>query len=104
VFKATLNQEVAKAIDHQWIGLSGDCLNDVILLLSGTNLELLLQEYGSLLIIVADNLINNILPVAVDGTVKKTTVIEGFGCWQVSLAFSSNSLQLLLVTEMESKV
>ena len=104
VFKAALNQEVAKAIDHQWIGLSSNCLNDVILLLSRTNLELLLQEYGSLLIIVAHNLINNILPVAVDGAVKKTTIIKGLGGWQVSLAFSSNSLQLLLVIAMESKV
>ena len=44
VFEAALNQEVTEAVYHQRIGLSDDSLDDVVLLLSSTNLELLLKE------------------------------------------------------------
>lgn len=70
MFEATLDKEVAKAVNHQRVGLSDNGLDNIILLLSSPNLELLLKKDGCLLIIIANNLIDNILPVAVDGTVK----------------------------------
>jgi len=73
--------------------LSYNALNDVILLLSGANLELLLKKYGSLLIIVANDLIDDVLPVAVDCTVKKTAIIEWLRSWKVSLSLTRNWLQ-----------
>lgn len=94
MLEATLNQEVSEAIDHQWIGLSDDRLNNVILLLGCTNLELLLQEDGGLLIIVANDLVDNVLPVAIDGAVKKTAIVERLSGWQIGLAFGSNSLDI----------
>ena len=92
MLEATLDQEVSEAVDHQWIGLSNDCLNDVILLVRSTHLELLLQEYRSLLIIVTNDLVNNVLPVAVDCAVKKTAIVEWLSGRQIGLTFSSNSL------------
>ena len=92
VLKAALNQEVSEAVDHQWISLSDNRLNNVILLLGCADLELLLQEDRSLLIIVANDLVNNVLPVAVNSAVKKTAVVEWLSSWQVSLALSGNSL------------
>ena len=64
VLKAALDQEIAEAVDHQRICLSDDGFNDFIFLLDGPDLELLLQEDGRLLIIVADNLIDDISPIA----------------------------------------
>jgi hypothetical protein len=93
MLKATLNQKVSETVNHQRVSLSDDRLNNVILLLSGTYLELLLQEYRSLLIIVADDFINNILPIAVDSAVKKTAIVEWFSGWQIGLAFRGNGLQ-----------
>jgi hypothetical protein len=46
------------------------------------------------LIIIANNLVNNVLPVAVDGAVKKTAIVEGFSGWKISLAFGGNSLDI----------
>jgi hypothetical protein len=92
VLEAALNQEVAKAIDHQWISLCNDSLNYIVLLLSSANFELLLQEDGGLLIIIADDLINNILPVAIDSTIKKTTVVKRFSGWQIGLTLRGSSL------------
>ena len=70
MFEATLDKEVAKAINHQRVGLSDNGLDNIILLLSSPNLELLLKKDRCLLIIIANNLIDNVLPVAVDGAVK----------------------------------
>jgi hypothetical protein len=92
MLKAALNQEVSESVDHQWICLSDDGFNNVILLLSGADLELLLKEDRCLLIIVANNLVNNVLPVAVDSAIKKAAVVERFGGWQVGLALSGNRL------------
>jgi hypothetical protein len=92
MLEATLNQEVSKSINHQWVSLSNDGFNDIILLLSSTNLQLLLEEDGSLLVIIADNLINNVLPIAVDSAIKKTTVVEGFSGRKIGLTFCGNSL------------
>jgi hypothetical protein len=41
-------------------------LYNLILLIRSADLELLLQEDGCLLVIVANNLVNNILPIAID--------------------------------------
>jgi hypothetical protein len=76
VLKASLDQEVAKPVDHERIGLGYDCLDNVVLLLRGPDLELLLQEYGRLLVIVADNLVDDVLPVACDIAVKEPAVVE----------------------------
>jgi hypothetical protein len=46
------------------------------------------------LVIVADDLVDNILPIAVDGTIKETAVIERFGGWQIGLTFGSRPLEL----------
>jgi len=92
VLEAALNQEVTKAIDHQWISLCDNSLNYIILLLSSANFELLLEKDGSLLIIIADDLIDNILPVAIDGSIKKTTVVKRFSGWQIGLTFRGSSL------------
>lgn len=70
VFEATLNKEVAKAINHQGVGLSNNGLDNIVLLLGGTNLEFLLKKDRCLLIIIANNLIDNVLPVAIDCAVK----------------------------------
>jgi len=70
MLKATLNKKVTETINHQWICLSNNSFYDIIFLLSSADLELLLKKYGSLLIVVADNLVDNIFPVTIDGTVK----------------------------------
>lgn len=79
MLEAALNQEVPKAIDHQRIGLGDNGFNNVILLLGSANLELLLEEDGRLLVVVADDLVHNVLPVAVDIAVKEAAVVERLG-------------------------
>jgi hypothetical protein len=79
IFETPLNEEVAKAIDHQWISLGNNGLYNVILLLRSTDLQLLLEEYGCLLIVVAHNFIHDILPVAVNCTVKEATIVQWLG-------------------------
>lgn len=70
MLKATLYKEVAEAVDHQCIGLRDNCLHNLILLLRCAYLELLLKKDGSLLVIVADDLIDNVLPVAAHVSVQ----------------------------------
>jgi hypothetical protein len=77
VLEAALHQEVAEAIDHQWVSLGDDCLDNLILLLWCTDFELLLQEDGCLLIVVTDNLVDNILPSAAHVAVEQTTIVHG---------------------------
>src|SRR6266566_2180635 len=55
VFKAALNQEVPETIDHERIGLRNNSLNDLVLLLGGSHLELLLKKDGGLLVVVTDD-------------------------------------------------
>jgi len=93
VLEATLNQEVSETIHHQWIGLGNNGLNNVVLLFSCADLKLLLKEDGSLLIVVADNLVNNVLPVAVNSAVKQTTVVERLSCWEIGSTLSGNYLK-----------
>ena len=63
VLEAALNEEVAEAIDHQRVCLVDNGLNDLVLLLCSADLELLLQKDRSLLVVVADDLIDNVLPI-----------------------------------------
>ena len=76
MLEATLNQKIAKAINHERIGLSNNGFDDIILLLCSTNFELLLEENRSLLVIIANNLVDNVLPVAVDSAVKEAAIVE----------------------------
>lgn len=76
MLEATLHEEVSEAVDHQGISLSDNSFNDLVLLLHCANFELLLQEDRGLLIIVANNLVDYVLPVASHATIKEATVIE----------------------------
>jgi hypothetical protein len=64
MLEAALNKEVTEAVDHQRIGLGDDCFDDLILLLRCSNFQLLLKKDGCLLVVVADDLVDNVLPVA----------------------------------------
>lgn len=77
VFKAALYKEISKPVDHQRISLRNDCINDGMLLFHCPNLEFLLEENGCLLVIVANNLVHNILPIAVDASLEQSPVIQG---------------------------
>ena len=85
MFKAALDEKVAEAVDHERIGLIKDGLDDFVLLLIGSDFQLLLQEDGGLLIIVADDFIDNVLPVAAHGAFQQTTVVGRLGIDHVAL-------------------
>lgn len=76
MLETALDKEVTKAVNHEGVGLGNDGLNYVVLLLLSSNLELLLQEDGRLLVIVADNLVDDILPVAGDVPIEKAPVVQ----------------------------
>ena len=86
MLEATLHQEVAEAVDHQRIGLGNNSFDYLILLLDGANFELLLQEDRGLLVIVANDLVDYVLPVAGDASIKQTTVVQGLHCGYISLS------------------
>lgn len=92
VLEAALDEEVAESVDHERIGLGNNGLDNLVLLLGCADLELLLQEDRCLLIVVADNLVDNVLPVAVDVTVQKAAVVQRLSSWQVRLALGGNRL------------
>ena len=92
VLKAALNKEVAKAVDHERVGLSDNSLHDLVLLLGGADLELLLKEDRCLLVIVADDLVDDILPVAIDVAVQQSAIVERLGCREPSRTFSRGDL------------
>lgn len=85
VLKAALNEEIAESVHHQGVCLGHNSLDNLVLLLRSSNLQLLLQEDRCLLIIVANDLVDDVLPVAIDVPVKKTTVVERLSwrkiCW-----------------------
>jgi hypothetical protein len=81
MFKAALDEEVAKSVDHQGVCLGHNGLDNLVLLLRGAHLELLLKENRGLLVIVAHNLVDNVLPVAVDIAVEETPVVQGLSWW-----------------------
>ncbi len=66
VLEASLHQEVSETVDHQRISLGNNRLDDFVLLVRSPNLKLLLEEDRSLLIVAAYDLVNDILPIAVD--------------------------------------
>lgn len=66
MFETTLNKKVAKSVYHEWVSLTDDGLNNVVLLLCRPNLELLLEEDRRLLVVIANNLVHNVFPVARD--------------------------------------
>lgn len=76
VLEAALNQEVAETIDHKRIGLSDDSLHDLKLLLWCTELQLLLEENGCLLIVAAHDLVNDVAPVAALVTVEQAAIVQ----------------------------
>lgn len=93
MLEAALDQEVSKAVDHEGVCLSNNGLDNLVLLLRSSNFELLLKENRSLLVVVADDLVDNVLPVAVDVAVQETTIVEGLSGGQISLSFGSNWLR-----------
>lgn len=95
MLKASLNQKIPKAVDHQGVGLCNNCFDNIVLLLCCANLELLLKKDGCLLIVIAYNLVDNIFPVTVDSSVKETTIVERLRGGQVSLTLSSNDLNMI---------
>lgn len=94
MFKAALHQKVAETVDHQVISLGDDGLNNLKLLLWGADLELLLQEYRGLLVVVAYNLVDDVLPVTVDIAIEESAIVQGFGGREVSLALRGNDLNM----------
>lgn len=76
MFEAALNKEIAEPVDHQSIRLRNDRFDDFVLLFRSAHLELLLEKDGSLLIVVTDDLVDNILPVAAHVAVQQTTVVH----------------------------
>ncbi len=86
VLEASLNEKVAEAVDHQWIGLSNDGLDNLELLLSGADLELLLQKYRGLLVVVANDLVDNVFPVAAHVTIEKLAIVDWLDRSNVSRA------------------
>lgn len=91
VLEASLNKEVSKAVDHQRVRLADNGLDDVKLLLRCADFELLLQENGCLLIIVAYNLVHNVFPVTRDILVEEASIIEWFKRRNVGLYGASTS-------------
>ena len=86
VLEASLNKEIAEAIDHERVCLADDGFDDLVLLLCGADLELLLQEDGCLLVIVADDFIDNIFPITRDSFVQKTAVVHRLKWRDIGLA------------------
>lgn len=66
VLEAALDEKVAKAVDHERIGLVDDGLDNLELLLGGADFQLLLQKDRGLLVVVAYNLVDNVFPVTRD--------------------------------------
>lgn len=90
MLKATLNKEITEAVYHQGVSLGHNSLNDLVLLFRGANLQFLLKKNGSLLVIVADNLVDNVLPITVDIAIQQTTIVEWL-CWrQIGRVVSHN--------------
>ena len=76
MLEATLHEEISEAVDHQRISLGNNSFNDLVLLLRCANFELLLQEDGGLLVIVANDLVDDIFPVAGHATIEEATIVE----------------------------
>jgi hypothetical protein len=77
VFKAALDEEIAKPIYHERICLTSNGLDDIEFLFSCADFELLLKEDGCLLVITANDLVNDVFPIARDVLIEETSVIQG---------------------------
>ena len=76
MLEAALHEEIPEAIHHQWVSLSDNGLDDFILLFNSADFEFLLKEYRRLLVIVAHDLVNDILPVTCYCSVKEAAIVE----------------------------
>lgn len=92
MLEAALDQKITKAIDHEGVCLSNNGLDNFVLLLRSSDFELLLEEDRSLLVVVADNLVDDVLPVAIDVTIQETTIVQGLSSGQICLPFCSDCL------------
>ncbi len=92
MFEAALNEEISKPVHHQRICLGYDRFDNFVLLLDSANFEFLLQENRGLLVIVAHDLVDYILPVASNGSVQQTTIVERLHRRNVRLRGQSRSL------------
>lgn len=99
MLEATLDEEVSKAIYHQRVCLADDCLDDIKLLVGCADFQLLLQENGCLLIVVAYNLVHDVFPIAGDIFVEKASIIERFKGRNIRLhGAATNALEELFST------
>jgi len=92
VLEAALDEEVAETVDHKWVGLVDDGLNDLELLLGSAKLQLLLKEDGSLLVVAAHDLVDDVAPVAAHVTIKQAAIVERLNRAHVVLALRGDWL------------
>jgi hypothetical protein len=92
VLEATLNEEIAKAIDHERICLIDDSFDDLELLLGSPNFQLLLQEDAGLLVIVANDLVDDVFPIAGNRLVQEATIVHWLKGSHVGLSIHAASL------------
>jgi hypothetical protein len=62
ILETPLDEKVAEAVDHEGVTLTDDGVDDLMFLDGCSELELLLEEEGSLLVALTDNLFNDVLP------------------------------------------
>lgn len=93
MLEAALDEEVAETVDHERVGLLDDGVDDFELLLWSADLELLLEEDGSLLVIAADNLVDYVTPITTHVTVEEATIVERLHSAHVVLTLLSNRRQ-----------
>lgn len=92
MLEATLDEEVAETVDHKWVGLVDDGLNDLELLLRCAKFQLLLKEDGSLLVIAAHDLVDDVAPVAAHVTIEQAAIVERLDGAHVVLTLRGNRL------------
>jgi hypothetical protein len=105
MLEAALDQEVAKTVDHEGIGLVDDGLHNVKLLLWRAKFQLLLKKDRGLLIVAADNLVDYVAPVAAHVTIKQAAIVEWLDSAHVGRALLGHRLlsnRLPLTSEVRS--
>lgn len=76
MLEASLDQEVSESIHHECNGLLDNSINYFELLICSANFELLLKKYRSLLVVVGDDFVDDVLPVATHVTVKQFSIVH----------------------------
>lgn len=76
VLHTALDEEVAKAVEHQVLALTDDDLDDGLLLFSTTGLDLLLEEQRCLLVVATDDFVHDHFPIGGNVFVEEATVVE----------------------------